>query len=105
MYEDFPYENYYAFVCYDSENSSDLRPKVRDQHVARLNKLENQKRLLMAGPLLDPNQLGIPKGGIIIAKFDSFDEAKQWLSEEPYLKNGAYRDVQIFSYKDIFPKN
>lgn len=102
MYEQFPFEGYYAFICTDSENSTEKREQVRPLHVARLNALRQEGRLLLAGPLLDHHQLSIPIGGLIIAKFHSLEEAQNWLDDEPYLKSGAYKEVKIKAYKDIF---
>lgn len=102
MYENYPFEGYYAFICTDSENSIEKRLKVRDQHVRRLNDLREEGRLLSAGPLLDCNRLSYPIGGLIIAKFNSIEEAQNWIKDEPYLKVGAYKEVAIKAYKDIF---
>ncbi|MBL7481214.1 YciI family protein [Legionella bononiensis] len=102
MYEEFPFEHYYAFVCTDSENSNVTRELGREAHVARLNKLREEGRLLLAGPLLDAQHQGVPKGGLIIAQFNSLPEAEEWLKEEPYLKVNAYQDVTIFAYKNVF---
>lgn len=104
MYEEFPFENFYAFVCADSENSSEKRELAREAHVARLNKLKQEGRLLLAGPLLNTEHHEIPKGGLIIAQFNSLEEAQAWLKDEPYLKVNAYQDVTIFAYKDVFNK-
>lgn len=102
MYENFSFEGYFAFICTDSENSIPKREQVRHLHVARLNALRQEGRLLLAGPLLDHQNLSNPIGGLIIAKFSSFAEAQLWLSEEPYLQSGAYQEVTIKAYKDIF---
>lgn len=102
MYEDYAFEGYYAFVCIDSENSAEKRQQVRAQHVARLKQLRAEGRLLLAGPFLDPHHLGIPIGGLIIAQFNSFEEAQAWAQEEPYVQAGAYQRVEIKAYKDIF---
>lgn len=102
MYEEFSFENYYAFVCTDSENSNETRVLAREAHVARLKRLTEEGRLLLAGPLLDTQDHEIPRGGLIIAKFKSLEEARAWLNEEPYLKIKAYQDVKIFAYKNVF---
>lgn len=102
MYENFPFEGYYAFICIDSEDSTEKREQVRAQHVARLNELRKEGRLLLAGPFLDSHNLSYPIGGLIIAKFNSLKEAQDWLKDEPYLQSGAYREVAIKAYKDVF---
>lgn len=101
MYENTPFEGYYAFICTDGENSIEKRQEVRTQHIARLKELQEQGRLLLAGPCLDCDDLSVPVGGLIIAQFDSLQEAQEWLQEEPYLKVGAYKEVLIRAYKDV----
>ncbi|ARB90939.1 YciI family protein [Legionella longbeachae] len=102
MYEEFPFENYYAFLCSDNEDSIAKRKIAREAHVARLNHLRKEGRLLLAGPLLNPEHLDIPTGGVIIAQFNSLEEAKKWLNEEPYLKTTAYKKVDILAFKNVF---
>ncbi|KTD55680.1 YciI-like protein [Legionella santicrucis] len=102
MYEEFPFENYYAFVCSDNDDSITKRKIAREAHVARLNHLRKEERLLLAGPLLKPEHLDIPAGGLIIAQFNTLEEAKKWLNEEPYLKTNAYKKVNIHAFKNVF---
>lgn len=102
MYEDFAFEGYYAFICTDSPNSAEKRQQVRSEHVARLKALEKEGRLLIAGPLLDNNEMGMPTGGLIIAKFASLAEAQKWMEQEPYVASGAYQKVELRTYKNIF---
>ncbi len=80
MYESEPFEGYYAFICTDSENSAEKRQQVRNLHVARLKELRKEGRLLLAGPFLDSQDLSKPIGGLIIAKFNSLEEAQNWLT-------------------------
>ncbi|VEB35600.1 YciI-like protein [Legionella sainthelensi] len=102
MYEEFPFENYYAFLCSDNNDSIAKRKIAREAHVARLNHLKKEGRLLLAGPLLNPEHLDIPTGGLIIAQFNTLVDAKQWLHEEPYLKTNAYKKVDIHAFKNVF---
>lgn len=102
MYEEFPFENYYAFLCSDNDDSIAKRKIAREAHVTRLNHLKKEGRLLLAGPLLNPEHLDIPTGGLIIAQFNTLKEAKKWLNEEPYLQTNAYKTVDIHAFKNVF---
>lgn len=101
MYEKFPFEGYYAFICTDAPDSIPKREASRPLHLARLLTLKKENRLLLAGPFLDPNDHSKPIGGLIIAKFDSYEDAKHWMEDEPYLKSGAYTQMQLKTYKDV----
>ncbi|KTC82097.1 YciI family protein [Legionella cincinnatiensis] len=102
MYEEFPFENYYAFICSDNNGSIAKRKIAREAHVARLNHLKEEGRLLLAGPLLNPEHLDIPTGGLIIAQFNTLEKATAWLNEEPYLKTNAYKKVNVHAFKNVF---
>ncbi len=98
---------YYIIYSEDVENSLPLRLSVRDQHLARLRELEQQNRLLVAGPCPaidseDPKEAGFT-GSLIIATFNNLNEAKQWASEDPYIDAGVYQNVTVKPYKKVLP--
>ncbi|MBO1925161.1 YciI family protein [Thiomicrorhabdus sp. 6S3-12] len=97
----------YSIVGYDVENSLELRAQVRHEHVARLKVLEESGHLVIAGPnpAIDCNEPGAAgmTGSIIIAKFKSLDDAKEWAAEDPYLKTGVYRKVEVKPFKQVLP--
>ena len=69
---------YYAILCEDVEDSLPLRQRARPAHLARLQELVDQGRLLAAGPhpaldTADPGEAGFT-GSLIIAEFDSLDK-------------------------------
>ncbi len=97
---------YYAFVCQDVDDSLEKRLSVRPEHIARLEALRDEGRLLTAGPnpaidSEDPGPNGFT-GSIIIAEFDSLDAAKTWADADPYLAAGVYESVTVKPYKKVF---
>lgn len=52
----------YAIISQDVENSLEKRKSARADHLARLNELKNQGRLILAGPhpAVDSNEPGKP---------------------------------------------
>lgn len=98
---------WYSIVAQDSKNSSELRQKARSAHIARLQELLNQGRLLVAGPnpAIDCNEPGSAgfTGSIIIAEFDSFEQAQSWATEDPYLDAGVYQSVEVKPFKKALP--
>ena len=94
---------YYAIYCEDQENSVERRRSVRPAHLKRLELLKEQKRLLVAGPLLNEDNenpiVGGIKGSLIIAQFKSVAEAKEWAAADPYVTADVYARVTVCPFK------
>ena len=98
---------WYVIIGNDVENSLSKRLQVRDQHLARLNELKAQGRLFVAGPCPvidseDPGEAGF-SGSVIIAEFDSLDNAQTWANQDPYIEAGVYESVVIKPFKKVLP--
>lgn len=98
---------YYLIYSEDVENSLSLRMKVREHHIARLTDLEQQGRLLVAGPCPaidaeNPGEAGFT-GSLIIAKFDDLAQAQEWADKDPYIDAGVYQKVTVKPYKKVLP--
>ncbi|ALA25996.1 BolA family transcriptional regulator [Piscirickettsia salmonis] len=97
----------YSFFCYDHPNSLKSRIKARPAHIARLHTLQAENRLIIAGPnpAIDdetPGDAGFT-GSLIIARFNSLQEAQAWADAEPYLKAGVYSHVDVKPFKKVLP--
>lgn len=91
----------------DVENSLALRLSVREHHIARLNELQNQGRLVIAGPCPaidteNPGEAGFT-GSLIIAEFSSLEAAQSWAEQDPYIAAGVYQKVTVKPYKKVLP--
>jgi uncharacterized protein YciI len=98
---------YYSIYASDVENSLDARLNARPAHLDRLKTLVDQGRLLAAGPnpavdSEDPGPSGFT-GSLIIAEFDSLEEAKAWAESDPYIAAGVYASVEVKPYKRVLP--
>lgn len=98
---------YYAIVGEDVPNSLDKRLAARPDHLARLNLLKDEGRLLMAGPFPaidspDPGPAGF-SGSLIVAEFASLDAAQTWADADPYLAAGVYARVVVKPFKKVLP--
>ncbi|MCL2900229.1 YciI family protein [Brenneria tiliae] len=96
----------YVIYAEDIADSLEKRLAARPAHLARLQLLRDQGRLLTAGPLPavdseDPGKAGFT-GSIIIAEFPSLQEAKSWADEDPYVAADVYRQVTIKPFKKAF---
>jgi len=98
---------YYAILCEDVENSLPMRQRARPAHLARLQDLADQGRLLAAGPhpaldTADPGEAGFT-GSLIIAEFESLAAAQTWADADPYIESGAYASVSVKPFKKVLP--
>ena len=96
---------YYAILSDDVNDSLSKRQSVRPAHLERLNQLADQNRLLVAGPhpaidSPDPGEAGF-SGSLVIAEFDSLEQAEAWASADPYLAAGVYANVRVKPFKRV----
>lgn len=97
---------YYVIFAQDLPHTLDKRLAVRPQHLARLQQLQDENRLLTAGPnpaidCENPGEAGF-SGSTVIAEFASLEAAKQWASEDPYVAAGVYGEVIVKPFKRVF---
>ncbi|WP_207063973.1 YciI family protein [Motiliproteus sp. SC1-56] len=98
---------YYAIISEDKENSLEKRLAARPDHLARLEALKDGGRLLVAGPhpaidSEDPGPAGFT-GSLVIAEFDSLEDAQAWADADPYIAAGVYAKVVVKPYKKVLP--
>lgn len=91
----------------DVENSLALRLQTREKHLARLQALTSQGRLLIAGPLPavdaeNPGEAGFT-GSLVVAEFDSLEDAQKWADADPYLAAGVYQNSIVKPFKKVLP--
>lgn len=98
---------WYAIISEDVTDSLALRKIHRPAHLARLEQLAEQNRLLLAGPhpandAVDPGAEGF-SGSLVVADFPSLQEARQWADQDPYLLNGIYKQVTVKPFNKVLP--
>ncbi len=98
---------YYAVSGRDVPDSLSKRLAARPAHLARLEQLKNEGRLLAAGPhpaidADDPGPAGYT-GSLIIAEFDSLEDARAWAEADPYARTGVYADVSVLPFRKVLP--
>lgn len=97
---------YYLILAKDVQDSLPLRKSARTDHLARLDALREEGRLLTAGPMPavdseDPAEAGFT-GSVIIAEFDSLEDARAWAEADPYREAGVYDSIEVVPYKKVF---
>ncbi len=97
----------YTIVAEDVENSLEKRITARPAHLERLTDLQNQGRLLLAGPFpaidsVDPGPAGFT-GSLIVAEFASLEAAKTWAEADPFVSAGVYANVTVKPFRKTLP--
>ncbi len=98
---------FYVIFATDVADSLQDRLAARPAHLSRLEDLQNEGRLLLAGPLPaidneDPGEAGFT-GSVIVAEFESLAAAQAWAEQDPYRAAGVYADVVVKPFKKVFP--
>ncbi|MBF0439804.1 MAG: YciI family protein [Magnetococcales bacterium] len=93
----------FAIISEDVKESLPLRLAVRPAHLARLETLRAENRLVLAGPF--PALADEPgfTGSLIVADFDSLPDCQAWADADPYVKAGVYAKVVVKPFKKVLP--
>ena len=97
----------YAIIAEDVPNSLDKRMAHRPAHLARLTELQNQGKLLLAGPFpaidsVEPGAAGFT-GSLIVAEFSDLETAKNWANADPFVSAGVYANVNVKPFRKTLP--
>lgn len=97
----------FAIISEDVPNSLPLRQQARPDHLARLEQLNAQNRLVLAGPHPLATNENSPEqgfsGSLVVAEFESEQAARIWAETDPYVAAGVYQQVVIKPFKQVFP--
>lgn len=97
----------YAIISEDVNDSLEKRMAARPDHLARLETLRDEGRLVLAGPhpAVDaetPGEAGF-SGSLVVAEFDDLDTARAWADADPYMIAGVYAKVTVKPFKKVLP--
>lgn len=98
---------WYVIEGYDGTNVLAQRLAARQAHLARLNALRDEGRLMLAGPCPaidadDPGPAGF-SGSLVVAEFASLEAARAWADADPYIDAGVYVRVEVRPFKRVLP--
>ena len=96
----------YAIISEDVADSLPKRKVARPDHIARLEQMQAQGKVIIGGPLPavddeDPGEAGFT-GSLLVVEFDSLEEAEAWAQEDPYVKAGVYASSIVKPFKRVF---
>lgn len=97
----------YMIHAEDIPGSLEQRLAARPAHLERLKALQQEGRLVLAGPLpaidsLDPGTAGF-SGSLVVAEFPSLAIAQAWADADPYAVAGVYAKITVKPFKKVLP--
>lgn len=98
---------WYAIISEDVDGTLDKRLAARPDHLARLQGLIDEGRLLIAGPhpavdSSEPGPAGFT-GSLVVAEFESLEAARTWADDDPYVSAGVYGKVTVKPFNRVLP--
>ncbi len=98
----------YCIIGTDAPDTLDKRLQARPAHLERLKALQSEGRLVLAGPfpaldVEDPGPAGFT-GSLIVAEFDSLEQAQEWAAADPYVSAGVYARISVQPFKKVLPQ-
>lgn len=98
---------WYAIISRDHPDALPRRLQARPDHLARLEQLKQEGRLLLAGPMPaidaeDPGPAGF-HGSLVVAAFDSLEQARAWADADPYVAANVYAQVEVQPFRKVLP--
>ncbi|MGB9495169.1 MAG: YciI family protein [Azonexus sp.] len=97
----------YVIIGEDQPGSLAQRLAARPAHLERLQALQSEGRLILAGPCPaidspDPGPAGF-SGSVIVAEFASLEAAQAWADADPYAAAGVYAKTTVKPFKKVLP--
>lgn len=88
----------FVIIGYDGPEGEAGRKIHRPAHLANLEPLDTQGRVILAGPLTDK------AGSLLVLEFETQAEAEQFAYNDPYTVHGVFERVEIHPFMQVLPK-
>lgn len=97
----------YFILADDAPDAAPRRAAARPAHLAYVQALQDEGRLVLAGPRprLDCEDLshGV-RGSLIVAEFEDLEAAQAWAAGDPYAQAGVFAQTRIEPVLPVFPR-
>ncbi|PTM96399.1 YciI-like protein [Mycoplana dimorpha] len=90
----------FALLCTDKPGALQVRLDTRPEHLAYLNRLNEEGKLAFAGPFLGED--GKPNGSLVVVKAETIEAARDLADADPYAKAGLFAGVEIKPWNWVF---
>jgi len=88
----------FVILGFDGPHGQARRKVHRPAHLARMEPLDREGRVVLAGPLTDQ------AGSLIVIEAQSLEDAEKFAREDPYTVHGVFERVEVHPFIQIFPK-
>jgi uncharacterized protein len=88
----------FVIIGHDGPEGDAKRKVHRAAHLANLEQLEQQGRVILAGPLTDRT------GSLLVLEFDTLKEAEEFARQDPYTVHGVFERLEIHPFMQVFPR-
>jgi uncharacterized protein YciI len=89
----------FVIIGYDGPEGEAKRKLHRPAHLANLEPLDKERRVILAGPLTDK------AGSLLVLEFGTREEAEEFAQNDPYTVHGVFERVEIHPFMQVFPKH
>jgi len=87
----------FVILGYDGPEGEAKRKIHRPAHLANLEPLVKEGRVILAGPLTDKT------GSLLVLEFETQEDAERFAREDPYTIHGVFRRVEIHPFTQVLP--
>jgi uncharacterized protein YciI len=88
----------FVIIGYDGPQGEAKRKIHRPAHLANLEPLNEQGRVILAGPLTDKS------GSLLVLDFETQEEAERFARNDPYTVHGIFERVEVHPFMQVLPK-
>lgn len=88
----------FVIIGYDGPGGEAKRKIHRPAHLANLKPLDEQGRVILAGPLTDK------AGSLLVLDFKTQEEAERFAHTDPYTVQGIFERVEVHPFMQVLPK-
>lgn len=89
----------FVILGFDGPDGAEKRKVHRPAHLAKMDVLDSQQRVILAGRLTDGT------GSLIVISADSLAEAETVANEDPYTVHGVFERIEVHPFSQVFPKD
>ena len=98
---------WYAIIGEDVADSLPLRKELRPAHLARIEQLNAQGRVLAAGPMPAQDTVELTEAGftgsLMVVEFPNLEAATEWADQDPYATGGVFAKVTVKPFIKVLP--
>lgn len=89
----------YIIIAYDGTDSgaTERRMSVRPEHFKTARELKANNNFVIGGAMLDEN--GKMNGSMMIVQFETVEQLRQWMENEPYINGKVWQQVEVKPFK------